>query len=73
VANFSRKAKKWRDVVNRHSGDVTHVHLPENELFRLESPDLAVGLWSGYRGPTKNLEEMKRLVSKEDRDLCCNR
>jgi hypothetical protein len=26
---FLEMAKKWRDVVNRHSGDVTLVHLPE--------------------------------------------
>jgi hypothetical protein len=35
-------------------------------LFQLKSPDLAVGLWSGYRGPAKDLEELKRLVSKDD-------
>ncbi len=25
-------AKRWRDVVNRHGGDVTVVHLPEIEI-----------------------------------------
>ena len=39
-------------------------------LFRLKSPDLAVGLWSGYRGPVKNFEEMKRIVSEDE--SCCN-
>jgi hypothetical protein len=40
------------------------------ELFRLESPDIAVGLWSGYRGPAKNIEELKELVLEEDHDSC---
>jgi len=40
------------------------------ELFRLESPGIAVGLWSGYRGPAKNIEELKDLVSEEDHDSC---
>ena len=26
---FFEMAKRWRDVVNRHGGDVTVVHLPE--------------------------------------------
>jgi hypothetical protein len=26
---FFEKAKRWRDVVNRHGGDVTVVHLPQ--------------------------------------------
>jgi hypothetical protein len=26
---FLEMARKWRDVVNRHGGDVTLVHLPE--------------------------------------------
>lgn len=60
-----------RAFIHYEEGGIAHSYIVE--LFRLESPDLAVGLWSGYRGPTKNLEEMKRLVSKEDRDLCCNR
>jgi hypothetical protein len=57
--------------IHYEEGGIAHSYIVE--LFRLESPDLAVGLWRGYRGPTKNLEEMKRLVSKEDPDLCCNR
>jgi len=57
--------------IHYEEGGIAHSYIVE--LFRLESPDLAVGLWRGYRGPTKNLEEMKQLVSKEDRDLCCNR
>jgi hypothetical protein len=60
-----------RAFIHYEEGGIAHSYIVE--LFRLESPDLAVGLWSGHRGPTKNLEEMKRLVSKEDRDLCCNR
>ena len=60
-----------RAFIHYEEGGIAHSYIVE--LFRLESPDLAVGLWSGYRGPTKNLEEMKRLVSKEDRDLWCNR
>jgi hypothetical protein len=38
-------------------------------LFRLKSQDLATGLWSGYRGPAKDFEEMKRLVSVDE--SCC--
>jgi hypothetical protein len=59
--------------IHYEEGGIAHSYIVE--LFRLESPDLAVGLWRGYRGPSKNLEEMKRLVSEEDRDLnlCCNR
>jgi hypothetical protein len=57
--------------IHYEEGGIPHSYIVE--LFRLQSPDLAVGLWRGYRGPSKNLEEMKRLVSKEDRDLCCNR
>ena len=60
-----------RAFVHYEEGGIAHSYIVE--LFRLESPDLAVGLWRGYRRPSKNLEEMKRLVSKEDRDLCCNR
>jgi len=59
-----------RAFIHYEEGGIAHSYIVE--LFRLESPDLAVGLWSGYRGPTKNLEELKRLVAKEDRDLCCN-
>ena len=29
---FFEMAKRWRDVVNRHDGDVTVVHLPEVEI-----------------------------------------
>jgi len=60
-----------RAFIHYEEGGIAHSYIVE--LFRLESPDLAVKLWSGYRSPTKNLEEMKRLVSKEDRALCCNR
>jgi hypothetical protein len=60
-----------RAFVHYEEGGIGHSYIVE--LFRLESPGLAVGLWKGYRGPSKNLEEMKRLVSKEGRDLCCSR
>ncbi len=60
-----------RAFIHYEEGGIGHSYIVE--LFRLESPDLARGLWRGYRGPTKNLEEMKRLVSKEDSDLCCIR
>jgi hypothetical protein len=48
-------------------GGIGHFYLVA--LFRLKSPDLAVGLWSGYRGPAKNLQEMKQLVSEDE--SCC--
>jgi hypothetical protein len=60
-----------RAFIHYEEGGIAHFYIVE--LFRLESPDVAVGLWSGYRGPSKNFEGMKRLVSKEDRDLCCSR
>ena len=60
-----------RAFIHYEEGGKPHSYIVE--LFRLESSELAVGLWRGYRGPTKNFEEMKRLVSKEDRDFCCNR
>ena len=60
-----------RAFIHYEEGGIAHSYIVE--LFRLKSPDFAVGLWRGYRGPTKDLEEMKRLVSKEDRDLCCTR
>jgi hypothetical protein len=60
-----------RAFIHYEEGGIGHSYIVE--LFRLESADLAVGLWRGFRGPSKNLEELKRQVSKEDRDLCCNR
>lgn len=60
-----------RAFIHYEEGGIAHFY--RVELFRLEPPDRAVGLWSGYRGPTKSLEEMKKLVSEEDRDSCCNR
>ena len=57
-----------RAFVHYERGGRGHSYLVA--LFRLKSPDLAVGLWSGYRGPVRNFEEMKRLVSEDE--LCCN-
>jgi hypothetical protein len=44
-----------RGFIHYEEGGIGHSYIVE--LFRLESPDLAGGLWSGgYRRPTKNLE-----------------
>jgi len=60
-----------RAFIHYEQGGIAHSYIVE--LFRPESPDTAVGMWSGHCGPAKNLEEMKRLVSEEDRESCCNR
>ena len=53
-----------RVFVHYERGGIGLSHLVA--LFRLKSPDLAVGLWSGYRGRAKDFEELKRMVSKDD-------
>lgn len=57
-----------RAFIYYEEGGIAHSYIVE--LFRLESPDIAVGLWSGYRGPAKNIEELKELVSEEGHDSC---
>lgn len=57
-----------RAFIHYEEGGIAHSYLVE--LFRLESPDIAVGLWSAYCGPAKSLEEMKQLVLGEDRESC---
>jgi len=57
-----------RAFIHYEEGGITHSYLVE--LFRLESPDIAVGLWSGYCGPAKSLEEIRQLVLGEDRESC---
>lgn len=56
-----------RAFIHYEEGGVAHSYIVE--LFRLKSPDIATGLWSGYRGPAKSLEEMKKLVLG-DPDSC---
>jgi hypothetical protein len=58
-----------RAFIHYEQGGIGHSYLVA--LFRLKSPDVAVGLWRGYRGPAKNFEEMKRLVSEDE--SCCDR
>jgi len=57
-----------RAFIHYEEGGIAHSYIVE--LFRLESPDIAVGLWSTYCGPAKSLEEMKRLVLEEKQDSC---
>jgi len=57
-----------RAFIHYEEGGIAHSYLVE--LFRLESPVVAVGLWSAYCGPAKSLEEMKQLVLGEDRESC---
>lgn len=57
-----------RAFIHYEEGGIAHFYIVE--FFRLEQPDIAVGLWRGYRGPAKTLEEMKRLVLREDRNCC---
>jgi hypothetical protein len=55
-----------RAFIHYEQGGFAHSYLVE--LYRLDSPEHAIGLWRGYRGPAKNFEELKRMVSEED---CC--
>jgi len=57
-----------RAFIHYEEGGIAHSYIVE--LFRLESTYIAVGLWSGYRGPAKNIEELKELVSEEGHDSC---
>jgi hypothetical protein len=55
-----------RAFMHYEVGGIAHSY--KVELFRLESPDTAVALWSGYCGPAKNLEDIKQLMLEEDRN-----
>jgi len=57
-----------RAFIHYEEGGIAHSYIVE--LFRLESTYIAVGLWSGYRGPAENIEELKELVSEEGHDSC---
>lgn len=57
-----------RAFIHYEEGGIAHSYIVE--FFRLEQSDIAVGLWRGYRGPAKTLEEMKWLVLREDRNCC---
>lgn len=55
-----------RAFIHYEQGGIAHFYVVE--LFRLEPPDTAVTLWSGYCGPAKNLQDIKQLMSEEDRN-----
>jgi hypothetical protein len=57
-----------RAFIHYEKSGIGHAYIIE--FFRLESPDIAVGLWSGYRGPARDIEELKELVLEEDHDSC---
>lgn len=57
-----------RAFMHYEEGGIAHSYMVE--LFRLESPDIAAGLWRAYCGPAKSPEEMKQLILAEDRDSC---
>jgi hypothetical protein len=57
-----------RVFLHYESGGIAHTY--SVELFQLKSPDVAVGLWKGYRGPAKDFEEMKKDVAEDD--PCCD-
>jgi len=57
-----------RAFIHYEEGGIAHSYIVE--FFRLESPDIALGLWSGYRGPGKNIGELKELVSEEGHECC---
>ena len=57
-----------RAFVHYEAGGITHSYIVE--FFRLESQDVAVGLWSGYCGPAESLEEINQLVLEEGRESC---
>jgi hypothetical protein len=53
-----------RAFVHYEEGGIAHSYLVE--LFRLEPPQAAIGVWHGYCGPAKNLAELRRLMSAGD-------
>lgn len=57
-----------RAFIHYEEGGIAHSYIVE--LFRLESPDKAIGLWSGYCGPATSLEEIEQLLLEEGRDSC---
>lgn len=57
-----------RAFIHYERGGQSHSYLVA--LFRLKSPDLAVGLCSGYRGRAEDFEQMRRIVSEDE--SCCN-
>ncbi len=50
-----------RTFVNYEEGGIAHSYIVE--LFRLEPSGTAVGIWHGYCGPVKSLDEMRQLKS----------
>ena len=59
---------RGRAFLHYEQGGIAHSYIVE--FFQLESPDSAIGLWRGYCGPVKSLDEMKQLVLKNDAGSC---
>jgi hypothetical protein len=53
-----------RAFVHYEEGGIAHSYIIE--LFRLESPQAAIGVWRGYCGPAKDLADLRRLMSAGD-------
>jgi hypothetical protein len=49
-----------RAFVHYEEGGIAHYYVIE--LFRLETSGDAVGLWRGYCGPAKNLEDIRQMM-----------
>jgi hypothetical protein len=52
-----------RAFVHYEEGGIAHSYIVE--LFRLEPSGTAVGLWHGYCGPAKSLEEIRQLMATD--------
>jgi hypothetical protein len=53
-----------RAFVHYEEGGIAHSYIAE--LFRLEPSETAVGIWHGYCGPAKSLDEMRQLMAVGD-------
>jgi hypothetical protein len=53
-----------RAFVHYEEGGIAHSYIVE--LFRLEPSGTAVGIWRGYCGPAKSLEDIRRLMAMSD-------
>jgi hypothetical protein len=53
-----------RAFVHYEEGGIAHSYIVE--LFRLEPSGTAMGIWRGYCGPAKSLEDIRRLMAMSD-------
>jgi hypothetical protein len=53
-----------RAFVHYEEGGIAHSYIVE--LFRLEPSGAAVGIWRGYCGPAKSLDDIRQLMAMAD-------